>query len=103
MKGIWTIVGLFFTNIIFAQTGIYYVGHSLVNKSTPFMVKELRVAAGYSIQYRHHINNGASLQWQWTNPTSFNIDPIWDPALGMNVEHGTNFLTALAPGASPSL
>lgn len=102
MKGIWTIVGLFFTNFIFAQTGIYYVGHSLVNKSTPFMVKELRVAAGYSIQYRHHINNGASLQWQWTNPTSFNIDPIWDPALGMNVEHGTNFLTALAPGASPS-
>ena len=78
----------------------YYVGHSLINLNIPFMVKELRTAAGQTTQYRNHINNGASLKTQWSDPSNWNYNPIWTPSLVMDVDHGTNFLTALNPSAT---
>jgi hypothetical protein len=78
----------------------YYVGHSLINLNIPFMVKELRTAAGHSTQYRNHINNGASLKTQWSDPAHWNYNPIWTPSLGMDVDHGTNFMSALSPSAA---
>lgn len=86
-----------------AQYGVYYVGHSLINLNTPFMVKELRLAAGQTSVYRNHINIGASLKLQWADPTYFNSNPIWDPILGMDVEHGTDFTLSYAPGSTPTL
>ena len=37
----------------------------LINLNTPFIVKELRLAAGQTCVYRNHINIGASLNLQW--------------------------------------
>lgn len=86
-----------------AQYGVYYVGHSLINLNTPFIVKELRLAAGQTCVYRNHINIGASLKLQWQDPSYFNSNLIWDPVLGQDVEHGTDFTLSYAPGATPAL
>ena len=86
-----------------AQYSVYYIGHSLINLNTPFIVKELRLAAGQTCVYRNHINNGASLKAQWENPPYVNPNPIWDSILGMDVEHATDFTVSLAPGATPTI
>lgn len=102
MKQALLLLSVFVATQLSAQFNTYYVGHSLINLKTPWMVKQLRIAAGTTTQYRHHINNGAPLHWQWNNPASFNSDLIWNPSLLQDEEHGTNFLTALANGASPA-
>lgn len=86
-----------------AQYGVYYLGHSLINLNTPFIVKQLRLAAGQTCVYRNHINIGASLKLQWADPSFFNSNPIWDPVLGQDVEHGTDFTLSYASGATPTL
>ena len=92
---------MFLTQTIFGQCCAYYIGHSLINLNTPFIVKELRTAAGQSTLFRNHINIGAPLTLQWSAPENFNPNPIWDPIAGTDVEHGTNFMTALGAGSSP--
>lgn len=102
MKHIFYILLFLLSSNLSAQFNTYYVGHSLINKQTPWMVKQLRIAAGTTTQYRHHIINGSSLQYQWQHPASFESDLIWNPTLMQDEEHGKNFLDALAPGATPA-
>jgi len=100
MKHILFLIFFPLTTNLFAQFNTYYVGHSLINKQTPWLVKQLRIAAGTTTQYRHHIINGSSLQYQWQHPASFESDLIWNPTMMQDEEHGKNFLDALASGAT---
>lgn len=81
-------------SIALSQIKNYYVGHSLVNLNMPYQVKDISLQEGVANMYRHHINIGTALQQNWTD-TTFNINAIWDPDLGYDVEHGTNHLVEL--------
>ncbi len=76
------------------STSIYYVGHSLVNLDMPYQFKEISTQEGISVHYRHHINVGAGLKLNWED-TLYNINDIYDPLLGINIEHGSNHLDTL--------
>ena len=76
------------------QHRVYYVGHSLISLDIPYQTRQLLDEAGIDNTYRHHINNGASIQLNWED-TLFNPNPIWTPSLGRDVEYGTNHLKEL--------
>lgn len=81
-------------NRSFSINKVYYVGHSLINFNIPYQVNSIANTASVTNDYRHHINNGASLQQNWTD-TGFISTPIWNASLGRNVQFGTNHLTEL--------
>ena len=85
------------------QQKIYYVGHSLTNLDIPFMVQQLAQAANKPADYRHHINIGAPLSLQWSEPWKFNGDLHWVVLLGRNVEYGSDFLVELGRGGYTAL
>lgn len=78
----------------FSQGKVYYVGHSLINLNVPFQVWKIQDNASVTSDFAHHINIGTALKLNW-NDTNRNSNPIWDPALGRNVDRGTNHLTEL--------
>lgn len=82
-----------YTNSV-AQEKVYYVGHSLVNLNMPYMTRQIATIAGVSNTYRHHINIGTALKRNWED-TGFNMNDIWDPSIGANVEYGSNHLQEL--------
>ena len=85
------------------QQKIYYIGHSLTNMDIPFMVQQLAQAANKPADYRHHINIGAPLSLQWSEPWKFNGDLHWVASQGRDVEHGTDFIVELARGGYTAL
>jgi Secretion system C-terminal sorting domain len=92
-----TIFLIFCANGLSAQPQkFYYIGHSLINLNIPFMVQQLADAANKPANYRHHINIGAPLILNWSEPSKFNGDLHWIAAQNREVEHGTNFLLELA-------
>ena len=98
---------LFLTRLInfsVAQTTkIYYIGHSLVNFDMPYMVQQTAKAANKTADYRHHINIGAPLILNWSEPNKFNGNDIWDAAAGRSIEYGTDFLVELGRGGYTTL
>ena len=84
-------------------TKIYYVGHSLVNMDMPFMVQQTAKAANKPADYRHHINIGAPLILNWSEPFKFNGNDITDPATGTTINYGTDFLVELGRGGYTAL
>jgi hypothetical protein len=73
----------------------YYVGHSLVNLNMPFMTNLMALDKNLTTAtYRHHINIGTSLKGNWID-TGFNSNLIWTPAIGNDIEYGTNHLSEL--------
>jgi Secretion system C-terminal sorting domain len=78
------------------QQKIYYIGHSLINLNIPFMVQQLANAANKPTNYRHHINIGAPLKLNWSEPWKFNGDLHWVASQNREVEHGTDFLIELS-------
>ena len=84
-------------------TKIYYIGHSLVNVDMPFMVQQTAKAANKPADYRHHINIGAPLILNWSEPAKFNGNDIADPATGITTNYGTNFLIELGRGGYTAL
>jgi hypothetical protein len=98
------IVCLFCLNALNAQQQkIYYVGHSLTNLNIPFMVQQMAQAASKPADYRHHINIGAPLSLQWSEPWKFNGDLHWVASLGRDVEYGSDFLVELGRGGYTAL
>ena len=106
MKKVLSLIIFFIAQIglSYAQTTkIYYIGHSLVNLDMPSMVQQTAKAANKPADYRHHINIGAPLILNWSEPAKFNGNDITDPTTGITTNYGTNFLVELARGGYTAL
>lgn len=69
MKTIVTTLAILFSFITHAQeSNPFYIGHSLVNHTMPYMVQALATNAGRTTHYGRQIINGSPLQYNYNNP-----------------------------------